>query len=264
MKKGFLINNIIEFWPEDNRLSSRYDSRNNFSLTTPASRCFYLLLKNSPGVVSPKMFFQYVWDNEGKHVPMNALYQNISLIRKGIKSITGSDDAMINTITRSGFQIRTGTIINEIMAQEQDNNTISSCANNARSNHGVVKKSSCYISLWKKWTHMNSLSISFLCISWGILILLWQNTKNPQENFIDFFNNYKLVGKYNGCHIMLNTDYVTWQEGMKKIDSNLNCKVYPWVYLTVYKYVPTRNIIGCNKSFTAKGNVTCISLFVRR
>ena len=55
-------------------------------LTTPASRCLVLLLESAPEVVNQRDFFTKVWGEDGMLVPANTLYQNISIIRRGLRT----------------------------------------------------------------------------------------------------------------------------------------------------------------------------------
>lgn len=104
----WIINDNIEFNPEMNRLASLSRPDLNIILTTPASRCLRLLLENAPSVVSQQTFFQKVWEEDGMVVSANTLYQNISIIRRGLRTVGENEDTLIITVPRRGFQIEPG------------------------------------------------------------------------------------------------------------------------------------------------------------
>lgn len=271
MKKGYLINNTIEFWPQDNKIISHEDVRNNFILTGPAARCFLLLIENAPDIVSQNLLFQRVWGDDGMYVQTNTLYQSISLIRRGIKSIT-ADDAIISTIPKKGFQIKSDILISEISLPTVDVNAPLSLNSSDTTEPSLILGEEFTFGVNNKSKRNNVFTqrykIFYLIILAVFVIVgfIWYKTSNQNDNFLTFFASYKLVGEFNGCHVMANSDTVSWQEGVKQFDINLNCKLYPWVYITVYKYIPTRTLIGCNKPFFApppNGKISCVSVLVR-
>lgn len=101
----WIINDKIKFCPERNLLISLTRPDLNVILTTPASRCLNLLLESFPEVVTQKYFFDKVWGEDGMLVPANTLYQNISIIRRGLRTTGETDDTLVATVPRKGFQI---------------------------------------------------------------------------------------------------------------------------------------------------------------
>ena len=101
----WIINDNIEFWPEHRKLISVHDAELNAVLTTPASRCLSLLLEAFPNVVAQQDFFSRVWEEEGMRVPVNTLYQNISIIRRGFRTVGETNHSLIATVPRKGFKI---------------------------------------------------------------------------------------------------------------------------------------------------------------
>lgn len=110
----WIINDNIKFCPEKNLLVSLTRPELSVILTTPASRCLVLLLESSPEVVHQKTFFDKVWGEDGMLVPANTLYQNISIIRRGLRSTGETDDTLVATVPRKGFQIEKGVSVARI------------------------------------------------------------------------------------------------------------------------------------------------------
>lgn len=99
----WIINDNIEFRPDSKKLISVSNPELNVVLTTPASRCLLLLLEASPDVVTQQEFFKKVWEDEGMLVPANTLYQNISIVRRGLRAVGETDRILVATVPRKGF-----------------------------------------------------------------------------------------------------------------------------------------------------------------
>ncbi|VXC80574.1 hypothetical protein YERSI8AC_20001 [Enterobacterales bacterium 8AC] len=85
-------------------------------LNAPTSRCFEILLANRYSVISQKVLFESVWGKQGAYVSANTLYQNISLLRKALKSL--DLDGIVKTISKQGIVIADTVSVQEI---ENDN-----------------------------------------------------------------------------------------------------------------------------------------------
>ena len=107
----WIINEYIEFRPVLKKLTSLKNPEVSVILTTPASRCLLLLLEASPDIVLQQDFFKKVWEEEGMLVPANTLYQNISIVRRGLHAVGDTDQKLIATIPRKGCQIDDGVRI---------------------------------------------------------------------------------------------------------------------------------------------------------
>lgn len=107
----FLINNDIEFHPADSKLISHTNPSLSVTLTVPAGRCLELLLSNSPEIIERNKFMEYVWVKHGMIVTMNTLYKNISMIRRGMHSVSNKNCVYIKTISREGFQFNSRVLI---------------------------------------------------------------------------------------------------------------------------------------------------------
>ena len=96
----WIINKNIEFWPENKRLISLKNPAQSVTLTAPASHCLVLLLEAAPELVSQQVFFKKVWEDEGILVPANTLYQNISIVRRGLRDVGETDNSSIPISTK--------------------------------------------------------------------------------------------------------------------------------------------------------------------
>ncbi|WP_038162150.1 winged helix-turn-helix domain-containing protein [Trabulsiella guamensis] len=247
--KGYLINNKIEFWPEDNLLVLHADQRVNYNLTAPASRCFLFLLLKAPEIVPQNDIYKAVWEDESILVPPNTLYQNIASIRRGLKTLS-QDDNIIITIPKKGFQIPSSINIQEMTLQDAITEITASPTTQSPVRKPVLK------------SKISALIFSLICVL--ALTLVFFTLYIPDKAKNNFFASFEFVGKKNGCSFFhnSNTADINWERELTYTGIKLNCDAFPWVYMTSYKYTPSISIIGCNKPFQNK-NISCVSFFFR-
>lgn len=104
MKKTFIINHSVRFDPRSRTLTPLERPENMVVLHTPASECLLLLLTHNGETLSHSFISEEVWVKKGNYSTTNSLYQNISAIRRGLKSVGLADD-ILKTIPKSGFEI---------------------------------------------------------------------------------------------------------------------------------------------------------------
>ncbi|HGB5535994.1 TPA: transcriptional regulator, partial [Salmonella enterica subsp. diarizonae serovar 61:r:-] len=101
----WIINRYIVFLPDNKKLVSLNNQDVEVVLTAPACRCLLLLLESHPDIVTQRQFYKTVWEDDGIIVPANTLYQNISIVRRGLRNVGQTEAPVVNTIPRKGFQI---------------------------------------------------------------------------------------------------------------------------------------------------------------
>ncbi|RKQ41271.1 winged helix-turn-helix domain-containing protein [Enterobacter sp. R1(2018)] len=104
-----VINHTVYFSPRMNMLYPAGDEEAAISLNTPVSRCLALLLEQAGEVVPRKTFYTEVWEKQGLYVTDNTFYQNISILRRALKT-AGVRDDVIQTVPRQGIRF-TGTAL---------------------------------------------------------------------------------------------------------------------------------------------------------
>ncbi|WP_054177430.1 winged helix-turn-helix domain-containing protein [Citrobacter sp. CtB7.12] len=249
MKKGYLINKKIEFWPDDSLLVLHSDQLVNYRLTVPASRCFLLLLQKTPEIVPQNDIYKVVWEGEGMLVPPNTLYQNIASIRRGLKTLS-QDENIIVTVPKKGFQIPEHNEVKEINSVDISDHSI-------QLSHKVTSKN--------EESPIREISYKlFIFVVTSVLIFIFIIYHFYLKIDGNFFSSYEFVGKQDGCFFYhnINTADINWRNEIASTGLDFKCKVFPWVYMTSYKYTPSRSIIGCNKPFDSK-KISCISILYR-
>ncbi|RWR00940.1 hypothetical protein ED28_15935 [[Pantoea] beijingensis] len=264
MSKGYLINNTLEFWPEDHLLVSRGAERKTISINVPASRCFLLILEREGELIPQLDFFNFVWGEAGENVPPNTLYQNISILRRGLKAVMEQPTDLVVTVPKQGFKLSDGT---HVIVLESENDPelnislpeeINGQINTLSSENELPSEPTALPSgNFRKWYAM--LAILLLLITAVHYYLL------NREHVYPYFDNYTALKNSGQCHIYVNSDaedYSVHQKALQMI--NLNCRRYPYVYLSAYKVMPSVSFITCNRPFDdQKQTLSCASYNLR-
>ncbi|MEC5097235.1 winged helix-turn-helix domain-containing protein, partial [Raoultella ornithinolytica] len=113
MHRYYIINNIVEFHPTTRQLRNLINPTQMVVLNSPASRCLLLLIESSNTIVTQQEFMYNVWEKLGLVVSANTYYQNICLLRKGLKEVGFPADP-ITTIPRIGLTLARETQVQVI------------------------------------------------------------------------------------------------------------------------------------------------------
>lgn len=296
----WIINDNIEFRPELKKLISMSNPEINVTLTAPASRCLLLLLEASPEIVLQQDFFKKVWEEEGMLVPTNTLYQNISIVRRGLRAVGENDSRLIATIPRKGFQIDESVkIIKKDKASvtrpaENDTAATDSAEDAEKEGLFIAHNELAEQPAWSRLDdHPNvneqpllvitdhqtfseskparfagrrfSIAMILAAFASGLLAIVFSLPFGKQPVF---FDSYNFVENDNGCQIHIkddshdNKDY--YQKYKKLIkNTGLNCKIYPWVYFPVSATSPTLTALVCKNDFKNSVSPGCVSLYFR-
>lgn len=263
---AWIINNNIKFNPDTNKLTSLSKPELIVTLTTPASRCLILLLESAPNVVSQKQLFEFVWAEDGMLVPTNTLYQNISIIRRGLRAAGETEEQIVITVPRKGFQIDSHVMIYKgeepIISDETviKNNPKEDCVNYDHKINDLIPHS----------TEKNNIFISFilfvLSLFFGFFLFQMVTSSESSKNF---FNDYKINKIEGGCHFYSKNFDIKKQGNFTKykniiLKTGIDCKKYPWIYFPTSSSTPAISAIACQKPYEKKSNADCITLYFYR
>lgn len=120
---GYRINNVVDFLPEQNKLIS-CETKREYSMYGTAARCLILFITHTENIVTHKLLYEAGWENQGKDVTPNTLYQTISELRKQLKK-AGIAQNVIQTYPRKGWGIYEGIEIKEIPAIPEEKDQVS-------------------------------------------------------------------------------------------------------------------------------------------
>jgi len=279
----WIINEYIEFRPVLKKLTSLKNPEVSVVLTAPASRCLLLLLEASPDIVLQQDFFKKVWEEEGMLVPANTLYQNISIVRRGLRAVGDTDQKLIATIPRKGFQIDDGVrIIKQDDIVEADNSIVHHSIDIPDSDlpeKGVVPGEEDVLSEplssqssqpsfnkddKKIKIYLLPLLLVLIAFVSGFIVtsFIWYRHDEPA-----FFNTYTLIETDNGCHLHTRNDIHDNNNPYAKyksliLNTGLSCKSYPWVYFPLSVTSPTLTALACKNKYTTESSPGCISIHI--
>ena len=282
MHNFYIINDMVEFHPVASTLHNLHNPNNTVTLNSPASRCLLLLIKNEDTVVSQQEVMDSVWGEIGMTVSPNTYYQNISVLRKGLKKIGLSEETVI-TIPRIGLTLAAGTRImkrdiNTPVIHSHDElfgNDLSthleakapeSTTNRAEKTEGVADRMS--------HTTINSESskqptvekddfIFWSGTAFLTLLLLMSIISNLNEKDYNYFSDYEQVDSAGNCVFYLpeKTLATNSEKDIKALTYiqyfKSRCQRYPWVYISLYPNMPRVSVIQCDKEI--EKSHTCIA-----
>ena len=273
----WIINDNIEFRPDSKKLISVTNPELNVVLTTPASRCLLLLLEASPDVVTQQEFFKKVWEDEGMLVPANTLYQNISIVRRGLRAVGETDRILVATVPRKGFQIDKSVKITRIAANQIPETAPETLAGedeldveykaDASPEFAPASEPDPALKTPQaaKLPRMTSILIMAAAFLIGAMAVhfFWHLTDTKP-----FFRDYDFVEQDQGCRFYPKDDSHDNNSNFTRfktliLNSGLDCKKFPWVYFPVSRTSPGLSVFVCRKDYVKNPVAGCITLSFR-
>lgn len=275
----WIINDNIEFRPDSKKLISVTNPEINVVLTTPASRCLLLLLDASPDVVTQQEFFKKVWEDEGMLVPANTLYQNISIVRRGLRAVGETDRILVATVPRKGFQIDKSVKITRVAATQADDaapDTLQGEDELDVEYHTDAEPENTPENAPLPAHTITVSQRSRLPLFVGIIAMaaaffIGAIAMNFVWHFSDtkpFFADYTFVEQDKGCHFYTTDDSHDNKNSYARfkaliLGSGLDCEKYPWVYFPLSQTSPGLAVLVCRKNYLKSAIPGCITLSFR-
>ncbi|MFR9704729.1 winged helix-turn-helix domain-containing protein [Aeromonas sanarellii] len=247
MANIYLIDDI-EFHVDNHLLKSNVNEE--VVLTTPASQCLALLIKEAPEVVSHDRFFQEVWEPKGMLIPHNTLYQNISLIRKAFKQLSKVEKNFIITIPRTGFKLS-----DNISVTLKVTNTVEESVKFIENTTALVpgtlgKKDNLVSSLLdsKERRPIYVKTAVFLTLMLFILALFLITSYDAHlQRQRDVFQKNITLNLPGPCKFLANPDIIKDESLLTKIvKDNSRCDLFPYVYISAPPGGATVSALSCN------------------
>ncbi|ANS40619.1 winged helix-turn-helix domain-containing protein [Serratia inhibens] len=88
-------------------------------INLPVCRCLSMLIESQGEIVSQEKFIDNVWRKNGIEVSTNTFYQNISLLRKNLKT-AGINNDIIITIPKKGLKLSKSVVIEKLDSYDND------------------------------------------------------------------------------------------------------------------------------------------------
>lgn len=288
MHNYYIINGFIEFHPATSTLRNLNYPEKVVVLNSPAGRCLLLLINRYDTIVTQQEFMEIVWEKNGMLVSPNTFYQNISILRKGLRKAGLSVDPVV-TIPRVGLTLANGTEIRKRSGEESETDSPGSVASDGEQSPETAlqeRKSLLHspeaveadtptpptepplpdssIKIPRSAIAYRNASCVLLWTAGLITIALLAMTVNfyrSSDNNRHYFSKYFFLAHANGCHVFFdskNTTPDTRIRVMKLVEQlESSCSNYPWVYITYYYMLPRISVIRCNRQMEQPN--TCIS-----
>ncbi|MDQ1215026.1 winged helix-turn-helix domain-containing protein [Pantoea anthophila] len=232
---------------------------------------------------------EIVWEKNGMLVSPNTFYQNISILRKGLKKVGLHDDPVV-TIPRVGLTLASGTDIKKRSSEHlvtlceekthfMDENALAlelpDQKHLIQSQHTEeteflagqpaeslpaqsAKIPSFNIAIQKK-------SSSFILWALGLAAILFLiitvRNNHAMSHSRNYFGDYLFLSNVAGCRVFI-ADKDSDSDGkartlalVRKFSSS--CNHHPWVYITHFHTLPRISVIRCNKPMNEENQ--CIS-----
>ncbi|MGK3143640.1 winged helix-turn-helix domain-containing protein [Pantoea sp. C2G6] len=286
MLNHYIINGFVEFQPAVSTLRNLNEPEKVVVLNSPAGRCLLLLIERIDTIVTQHEFMEIVWERNGMMVTPNTFYQNISILRKGLKK-AGLEEDLVVTIPRVGLTLASGTQIKKRSAEEQPEMSHEDAhfmdtdaqmqeprekSDNSGSGHIATLASipgpplqirPAKITMQKKSPSFSLWKIGLLVI---VLLLVQVSLNIKTDNRRQYFRDYSFLATTSGCHIYIADKNATPDDKTRTLSLIENfkkkCSDYPWIYVTHYLMLPRISIIRCNKKMDELN--TCISEYYFR
>jgi len=285
MNKKYLINEHVIFDSDANCLFSVSSPSVKVSLHTPASQCLLLLVQNKGEVLNQKFLFENIWGKNGAFVSANALYQNIAIVRKCLKS-AGIEQDIVQTIPKIGIKFTGEAVLYEpvlslanepepapaevITSEKMDDEPMASLpappasAKNEQ-NPEPITDSAIATDLPAAVTVPKSGRITIKPTYWclaalvfGALCAMAYLQQKPENSF---FSDYKLIGKVNGCTLIssyYNKEVATQAFTDFSKVAGLICANNMYAYLTINRLPEGTTIMLCDQR-AENTNAQCLS-----
>lgn len=246
------------YQPEEHRLIPLGVRGKETVLNVPASRCLQLLLKQPGTTVSQAEFFSEVWEKNGQYVTANTLYQNISLLRKGMRE-AGLVKNVIKTVPKLGV-VFSGTV--EILEEEGEEEfekeikeeTSSQPLPSFEVQSITPPTSNGSFFSQKKLLRYGLIAIFIITM----VILLTNNTSQSAQ----FFNTHNRVANINQCSVYIDrSDLQTNVEGYKQYLTANNVVCHPDEFVYITKLPGNQNTLVLFCDTTSEGSLRCSSRF---
>lgn len=270
MNKSYLINNVVIFHSEEHRLVPvKGHNGVEASLNIPASRCLLLLIERKKTVVSKEDFFDKAWEQRGTYVTANTFYQNISLLRKALKSV-GLPEEIIKTVPKRGLMLDEDVVItpftqevgpdNSVITQQQSETEQVSppsppLSSSATEGLASTDKKSGHAYNYRRGVIISTILFFAIVLTFTLLI------KEPKK----FLDSYRKSDEVNGCSLYVPdkerdvTKYINFIKN-NGIACNTNNSI---LFMTMDKSSEYTSIIRCDSTLITQDS-QCDSKFYFR
>lgn len=264
----YLINGHVIFDSDATCLFSTDSDAIKVTLHTPASQCLLLLLQNKGEVLSQKFLFEHIWGKNGAFVSANALYQNIAIVRKCLKS-AGIEEDVVQTVPKIGVKFIGEAVLYESspLTEELPQEHMNKEAGPALPSEVKPDPEKIIVPVQPKTENdpqTRSVKIKsqyYYYLAAFVFCILCMAIYSQQRPENSFFTDYRQIGKVNGC--TLSSSYYDKEVAILAFTSFSNlggvtCTNDKYAYLTINRLPEGTTILMCDQP-AENNNAQCIS-----
>ncbi|HGH4622736.1 TPA: transcriptional regulator [Enterobacter cloacae] len=243
MHKYYIINGVVEFHPAASTLRDLNNPEQVVVLNSPAGRCLLLLIERAGSIVTQQECMDIVWQRRGMMVSPNTYYQNISILRKGLKKVGFETDPIV-TIPRIGLTLASDTQITiketQLPSAEPDApvQTVQEEVSVPQPVAPAVKRR-----IWLPGVLLGVLLF--------ISVVVISHSRAHDNYFVDGYRFTTMMGE---CRLYFARDIETPHDRDKALSYAApfkdECSSYPWVYISGYTLLPRASVIRCDRAMT--------------
>lgn len=243
MHKYYIINGVVEFHPAASTLRDLNNPEQVVVLNSPAGRCLLLLIERAGSIVTQQECMDIVWQRRGMMVSPNTYYQNISILRKGLKKAGFETDPIV-TIPRIGLTLASDTQITiketQLPSAEPDApvQTVQEEISVPQPVAPAVKRR-----IWLPGVLLGLLLF--------ISVVVISHSRAHDNYFVDGYRFTTMMGE---CRLYFARDIETPHDRDKALSYAApfkdECSSYPWVYISGYTLLPRASVIRCDRAMT--------------
>lgn len=233
-------------------------------LHAPMSRFLLLLLQHPGEVVRQDLIFREVWEKHGQLVTANTLYQNVSLLRKGLRS-AGLINSTIKTIPKIGFIFK-GKV--QVIEEESDNAPPTSLREERPSQPSEVPlvETSPIKPTWRRvvtWRRLIHVVYFVVFVTMGYFLL--RETHERREQFV---YAHSQVARINQCNVYVDRQNfkANWNKYIVLLrDKGISCRPQEFIYITktqakedvivLFCYSGSESGLQCSTRFKITDNI---------
>lgn len=242
MHKHYIINSRVAFDPAAGTLHDINNPDRAVALHSPASRCLLLLIERAGSIVTQQECMDIVWQSRGMLVSANTFYQNISILRKGLKK-TGLESDPVVTIPRIGVTLASDTkiIVRGTPPSAAEETEPLAVSEDAPTGNAALRV------LWpapgrRRYWLAGALIAAVVVVSQSFI---------RDNHFIDDYQFAEMAGE---CRVYLATDIQSRSDRATALTYAApfrdDCEDRPWVYISWYAMLPRASVIRCDRPMT--------------
>lgn len=251
MGEVYIIDNKIKFNPDSHTLTPLTEQGDFVLLHAPTSRCLKLIIERRSTTIKQRVFFTEVWEKFDIDATQNTLYQNISLLRRGLKQ-AGINNDVIQTVPRKGFSLAAGVSIEIVSQPKMQTTIVNSVEKNKNNPHStkVKSKHSCY-----ERYKGNKFNANLIFITIALLTLIFYIYNHLADDIDAPFETYTHLKDKQGCRFFSkqkqnNNGYIKFIE-----QNNFDCRRNEYIYISTYKSHLGTLTLQCNKPMNRTTNI---------